>query len=194
MLNEPHLCFHFKMTSHDCQWHYSVPVRLHNSTVSLYWPVLTFSRCPRSWTPRHSSALNKYVCVLAMAWPLWISECQCWVGLQTVPVTTLNPASGNRSTLYQTTKPGLAPSLWLTVNSPPAQSQQCCYSVSQLNGYYTPLCVFIWLWQVNYWTSLCHEDNWPVKPLWNLIHLLHFITTAPSTVCKSFITNSLCWG
>lgn len=113
-----------------------------------------------------------------MAWPLWISECQCWVGLQTVPVTTLNPASGNRSTLYQTTKPGLAPSLWLTVNSPPAQSQQCCYSVSQLNGYYTPLCVFIWLWQVNYWTSLCHEVNWPVKPLWNLIHLLHFITTA----------------
>ncbi len=112
-----------------------------------------------------------------MAWPLRISECQCWVGLQTVPVTTLNPASGNRSTLYQTTKPGLAPSLWLTVNSPPAQSQQCCYSVSQLNGYYTPLCVFIWLWQVNYWTSLCHEDNWPVKPLWNLIHLLHFITT-----------------
>lgn len=115
-----------------------------------------------------------------------MSECQCWVGLQTVPVSTLNPPSGNRSTLYQTTKPGLAPSLWLTVNSPPAQSQQCCYSVSQLNGYYTPLCVFVWLWQVNYWTSLCHEDNWPVKPLWNLIHLLHFITALHLTVCKPF--------
>lgn len=96
------------------------------------------------------------------------------------------PSFWEQEHLIPDNKAWAAPSLWLTVNSPPAQSQQCCYSVSQLNGYYTPLCVFVWLWQVNYWTSLCHEDNWPVKPLWNLIHLLHFITALHLTVCKPF--------